>query len=167
VTVRVAFFALGVAAATAGWAVSTPAVAQETRADRGAAAAEVPWYERFTFSPGSPGNPGVVGLSGADRVAGWTANNPRAEGGSPAAARPSANWGVTFNVGEAERIEGAIAPEPRKETAVGAYFRFSPRVTVGGRVSLAEPKSGDRVDLRRTDREDPEAGVKLESAFRF
>jgi hypothetical protein len=37
---------------------------------------------------------------------------------------------------------------------------------------LAEPKAGaagvgDRVDLRRADRDEPEAGVKLESAFRF
>lgn len=159
VKLRVAFFALGVAAvASQGLVVN--AAAQETRADRTAAAAEVPWYERFTFSPGSPGNPGVVGLSAADRAAGWTTANPRVP-----SAGPNASWGMTLNVGEAERLEGALAPEPRNETAVGAFFRFSPRLTVGGRVSIADPKS-DRA-LSPTDREEVQPGVKLESAFRF
>jgi hypothetical protein len=159
---RVAFFALGLIAATGVQAALSDAQAQDrdTRAERSATAAEVPWYERFTFSPGSPGRPAAVATPGGDRTAGWT-TNPRSSSVSP-----SASWGMTFNVGEAERLEGGLAPEAAgKETAVGAYFRFSPRVTVGGRVTVAEPKA---VPLAPGPaRDEPDAGVKLESAFRF
>lgn len=156
---RVAFFAMGVAAFTSGQALIVDAHAQDSRAERTSAAAEVPWYERFTFSPGSPGNPGGVPATGADRASGF-AENPRA----PATA-PSATWGMTFNVGEAERANSVLLNDPRREAQVGAYFRFSPRVTVGGRLSVAQPKA-DPGEQRAT-RDEPQAGVRLESAFRF
>lgn len=156
-----AFFAIGVAAVTSGHVLVVDAHAQESRTERSAAAAEVPWYERFTFSPGSPGNPGVVASTGADRASGF-AQNPRAPG--PAATATS-NWGMTFNVDEADRVVGPLAVEARREAQVGAFFRFSPRITVGGRVSVAQPKS--EPGAPRADRDEPQAGVKLESAFRF
>lgn len=174
-TLRASLFVLGIAVATGAQAAMSDAQAQqaqvqqpqtqrESRSERSAATAEVPWYERFTFTPGSP----TTGLqagglqTGGDRAAGWTSTNPRA----PATADSTAPWGMMFNVGEGEKGPVAGAQDTRKEAAVGAYFRFTPRFTVGGRVSVAEPKASTQTDPRR-DRQDGDAGVKLESAFRF
>jgi hypothetical protein len=168
VRLHVAAFAIGIAAVASGVAageasaqsIAPPAGERDSRAERSATAAEVPWFERFTFSPGSPGNPGLDLKTAPGRAPAWATPNPR-DGGGVA----TAGWGMTLNVGEAERLEGVLAPDPRKETALGAYFRFSPRLTVGGRVSLAEPKTPQSDG--RGDRDEPRAGVKLESAFRF
>jgi hypothetical protein len=165
VTLRATFMALGIVAATGAQAAMSDAQAQqqrESRAERSAATAEVPWYERFTFTPGSPATGAVSGVvTGGDRAAGWTSTNPRA----PAPSDVNAPWGMTFNVGEGDKSSAGVQGA-RKETAVGAYFRFSPRFSVGGRLSVAEPKASTQTDPRR-DRQDGDAGVKLESAFRF
>lgn len=161
VAMSIAAAASGVAAGEASAQTASPLTGErDSRAERSAAAAEVPWFERFTFSPGSPGNPGFDLKTAPGRAPAWATPNPRDAGTTP-----GATWGMTLNVGEAERVEGVLAPDPRKETALGAYFRFSPRLTVGGRVSLAEPKASNSDALGQ--RDEPRAGVKLESAFRF
>jgi hypothetical protein len=121
-------------------------------AERTAAAAEVPWYERFTYSSG---------LSDQPQAPAWSSVNPR----DPKAPVASARWGVTLNVGEADRLRTAESITPRGESAVGAFYRFSPRVRVGGQVSVA-PQAVTPGATRREQEEDA-AGVKLESAFRF
>jgi len=123
--------------------------AQTSLAERTAAAAEVPWYERFTYSSGAEQAPPA-----------WSAVNPR----DPKAPVASARWGLTLNVGEADRLATAGSITPSKESAIGAFYRFSPRVRVGGQVSVApQPAPG----APRREQEEEAAGVKLESAFRF
>lgn len=129
------------------------ALAQDSRADRTAAAAEVPWFERFTFNSG-----------GSDEaLPSWSTVNPRA----PGAAVASARWGMTVNVGEAEqRLTEAGRLTQESEAAVGAFYRFTPRVRVGGQVSVAPQSVAPGAD-RLNERREPEAGVRLESAFKF
>lgn len=122
----------------------------QTRADRSAVVAEVPWYERFTYSSGV-----------SEPAPSWSTVNPRAES-QPVA--PAARWGMTLNLGEQERLSAAEAISPREEAAVGAFFRITPSVRVGGRVSVA-PQPINPGGRRPED--EPAAGVKLESAFRF
>jgi hypothetical protein len=126
--------------------------AQESRADRTATAAQVPWYERFTFS-----------AAPQEKLPSWSSVNPR----DPAAGAASARWGMTVNVGEAEqRLTEAGRITRDNEAAVGAFYRFTPRVRVGGKVSVAPPQSVTPND-RSADKRPPEAGVRLESAFKF
>jgi hypothetical protein len=146
---------LGLAIAAMGVAfVATGGVshAQTSLAERTATAAEVPWYERFTYSSG---------LTDKSAAPSWSAVNPR----DPKAPVASARWGVTLNVGEEERLRTAEDITPRGESAVGAFYRFSPRVRVGGQVSVAPQRVTPGASRRA--QEEETAGVKLESAFRF
>lgn len=123
--------------------------AQDTPAERAAVRAEVPWYERFTFSHGPSEN--MTGLGPSDRVAqpAWTL---------------SQRWGVTVDVRQAERVQPDVTPALNgAETAVGAYYQFTPSVRVGGQVSL---RNADVATPAAQQRESG-AGVRLESAFRF
>lgn len=119
-----------------------------TPAERAAVRAEVPWYEHFTYGQGPVET--MTGLGPSDRVAqpAWSL---------------SQRWGVTVDVRQAERVENP-AVQSRDETAVGAYFQFTPRVRVGGQVSLRDnvpPGTPTQPgDAQST-------GVRLESAFRF
>jgi hypothetical protein len=143
-----AIAALGVAFAASGGT----AHAQSSLAERSATAAEVPWYERFTYSSGA-----ATGVSEAPPS--WSTVNPR----DPKVPVASARWGFTVNVGEEDRIRTAEGVAPRGEAAVGAFYRFSPRVRVGGQVSVAPQP----VTPGAAGQADDNAGVKLESAFRF
>ncbi|MDX2233590.1 MAG: hypothetical protein NW200_03750 [Hyphomonadaceae bacterium] len=144
----------GLAIAAMGVAVvasSGVAHAQSSLAERSATAAEVPWYERFTYS------------SGGETTPSWSTVNPR----DPSAPVASARWGFTVNVGEEERLRTAegIATGRVGESALGAFYRFSPRVRVGGQVSVAPQPVTPGVTGR--EQSEDSAGVKLESAFRF
>lgn len=146
---------LGLAIAAMGVAVVATggtAHAQASLAERTAAAAEVPWYERFTYSSG---------LSDQQAAPAWSTVNPR----DPKAPVASARWGVTLNVGEEDRLRTAESITPRGEAAVGAFYRFSPRVRFGGQVSVAPQRVTPGATRREETEEAP--GVKLESAFRF
>ncbi len=140
------FRASAMAIAGAVLVTAGPAHAQDTTpAERAAVRAEVPWYERFTYGQGPSET--MTGLGPSDRISqpAWTL---------------SQRWGVTVDVRQAERSAGPAAPSATDQTAVGAYYQFTPRVRVGGRVSLRE----------ETPAETPAgeaAGVRLESAFRF
>lgn len=142
-----AIAAFGVAVAASGGS----AYAQSTLAERSATAAEVPWYERFTYSS-----------SGAEQIPAWSTINPRAPNAPVAGAR----WGFTVNVGEEERVRVTEGVAPKGEAAVGAFYRFSPRVRVGGQVSVA-PQPVPGVARGRQEADENTPGVKLESAFRF
>jgi hypothetical protein len=146
VRLGLAIAAMGVAVVATGGVAN----AQTSLAERTATAAEVPWYERFTYSAGV-----------SEAPPSWSAINPR----DPKAPVASARWGVTVNVGEEERLRTAEDITPRKESAVGAFYRFSPRVRVGGQVSVAPQPVTPGVPRRQ--QEEDSAGVKLESAFRF
>ena len=140
-----AFAVLGVAV------VATSGIAHaQNLAERTATAAEVPWYERFTYSSGV-----------SDSTPSWSTVNPRDPGAPVAGAR----WGVTVNVGEEERLRTSESITPRGEAAIGAFYRFSPRIRVGGQVSVAPQPISPGLSAR--DQREEAAGVKLESAFRF
>jgi len=133
---------------TAGIAAPGVAAAQETVAERNAMRAEIPWYERFTYNHGPSEQTANLGQT-ERRPQAWT---------------PSTRWGVTVNLNEAERV--ATAPTASDETAVGAYYQFTPSVRVGGQVSFG-PAREPMIAGRRDDEAATEAGVRLESAFRF
>ncbi|MGE3142678.1 MAG: NtrZ family periplasmic regulatory protein [Hyphomonadaceae bacterium] len=137
--------------AVAGAVLVTAGVAHaqdSTPAERAAVRAEVPWYEQFTYGQGPAET--MTGLGPSDRIAqpAWSL---------------SQHWGVTVDVRQAERVESPSL-QGRDEAAVGAYFQFTPRMRVGGQVSLR-----DRPSAAAPGRSDDSqsTGVRLESAFRF
>jgi hypothetical protein len=60
-----------------------------------------------------------------------------------------------------ERVTEAL---PREEVEAGAYYQISPRLRVGGSLSL-QAESFDAGRVRNP--QDVDAGIRLESAFRF
>jgi len=112
-------------------------------------AAAVPWYQRFTTSSGVTET--ITGDSENDRLPApaWTLNQ---------------RWGVTLDVREAQRIERSPERGHGDQASVGAYYQFTPRLRVGGEVSVE-----DQTPLSPVTREndEPRAGVRIESAFRF
>jgi hypothetical protein len=139
-------FLAGAVLLTAGVSAPGVALAQETVAERAAARAEVPWYERFTYSQGPSQT--TAGDAAADRrgVQAWT---------------PSSRWGVTVNLREATEASA------RDETAVGAFYRFTPNMRVGGQVSIGTQSVQGVPPAQRARENESAAGVRLESAFRF
>jgi hypothetical protein len=131
---------------TVGIAAPGVAAAQDTVAERNAMRAEIPWYERFTYNHGPSEQTAAIGQTERTAQEAWTAGR---------------RWGVTVNLRNAER--SVTAPAPGDETAVGAYYQFTPSVRVGGQVSFGQR---DPLSPARRD-EEAEAGVRLESAFRF
>lgn len=111
----------------------------------------VPWYQRFTSSNGV-----TASISGdqaaADQLApAWTL---------------SQRWGVTVDVREAQRIERAPDGGHGDQTSLGAYYRFTPNLSVGGQFNLETTPAPGTATVRRED-EEPRADVRIESAFRF
>jgi hypothetical protein len=119
----------------------------QTSADSQAA---VPWYQRFTTSNGVTES--ITGDAENDRIEApaWTLNQ---------------HWGITVDVREAQRIEGLPEGGRGAQTSVGAYYQFTPRVRVGGQLSVesATPPGAPAIG----DEAEPRAGVRIESAFRF
>ena len=135
--------------ATAGvaHAQDRPATAPEAEAARAA----VPWYQRFTTSNGVTET--ITGDNENDRLLApaWTLNQ---------------RWGVTVDVREAQRIERSPEGVRGDQAAVGAYYQFTPRLRVAGEVSV-EDSSNLTVVPGAQDQDEPRAGVRIESQFRF
>ncbi|MEQ1618845.1 MAG: NtrZ family periplasmic regulatory protein [Terricaulis sp.] len=112
--------------------------------------AAVPWYERFTTSSGVTES--ITGQAEDDRVSApaWNVNQ---------------RWGVTVDVREAQRIERLPEGGRRGQTSVGAFYQFTPSLRVGGQVSLESPERPGEAEANAA--EEPRAGVRVESAFRF
>ena len=110
----------------------------------------VPWYQRFTTSNGVTES--VTGDDENDRLSAptWTLNQ---------------RWGVTVDVREAQRIERSPEGGHGDQASVGAYYQFTPRLRVGGEVSVEEQTPLQPVP--NSDQEETRAGVRIESAFRF
>jgi hypothetical protein len=135
-----AWMLAGAVIMTAGVAHAQSSVAPVTDAG------ELPWFQRFTAAEGSPSSATAPSIAPS-----WDLNQ---------------RWGVTVDLREAERIQRGPEGVTRDETAVGAYYQFTPRVRVGGEVSVGAAQRVTPVDPRRNE-DEPEAGVRLESAFRF
>jgi hypothetical protein len=134
--------------ATAGVAHAQDRPATGTQAE--AATGAVPWYERFTTSNGVTES--ITGVHENDRrlVPAWALNQ---------------RWGVTLDVREAERVERLPEASRGDQTSVGAYYQFTPGIRVGGEVSLETTAPPGPVPSQ--DDDEPRAGVRIESAFRF
>lgn len=134
------------ATASVAQAQDRPAGASEAAA----ASAAVPWYQRFTTSNGVTES--ITGVAENDRlpVPAWTLSD---------------RWGVTLDVREAERIERLPEGGRGDQTSVGAYYQFTPRMRVGGQLSV---QTTDRpIATPGVQDDEPRADVRLESAFRF
>ncbi len=116
-----------------------------------ATGAVVPWYQRFTTSNGVTESITGENEDEHDLAPAWTLNQ---------------RWGVTVDVREAQRIERSPEGGHGDQTSVGAFYQFTPRVRVGGEVSveLNERPGAAIVD---PEGDEPRAGVRIESAFRF
>jgi len=149
---QAAWLLAGAVIATAGAAHAQQAPETALTAPSvGAPAAAVPWYQRFTTSNGLTES--ITGDGENDRIMppAWTLNQ---------------RWGVTLDVREARRIERAPEGGRGDQTAVGAYYQFTPRMRVGGELSVEAPRLGVAAPVTERE-EEPRAGVRLESAFRF
>lgn len=134
--------------ATAGVAQAQErVVAPVTSAE--AAQTGVPWYQRFTSSSGV-----TASISGNEEsgllAPAWTLNQ---------------RWGVTVDVREAQRIEREPDGGHGDQTSVGAYYQFTPNISVGGQFNLETTPVPGATVVRRED--DTRADVRIESAFRF
>lgn len=107
-----------------------------------------PWYQRFTTSGGVTES--ITGETENDRAPApaWTLNQ---------------RWGVTVDVREARTVDRLAEGGRGDQTSVGAYYQFTPRVRVGGEVRVEGARP---ITAAPTDQE-PRAGVRIESAFRF
>lgn len=116
-------------------------------------AATPSWYDQFTYSSG---------LSSAR--AGWS----ESEASAALDFAPSARWGVTLRMRDGEAAPVLGQPKQGDETSVRAYYQFTPRLRVGGEVSVAEraTDSGTKASIASPNPTE-QAQVKLESAFRF
>lgn len=138
--------------ATAGVAqaqerVAVPLTAAET------AGGSVPWYQRFTSSNGvTESIAGSVAADAAPLAPAWTLNQ---------------RWGVTVDVREAQRIERAPDGGHGDQTSVGAYYQFTPNISLGGQLNVETTPAPGVAPVARANQDEPRADVRIESAFRF
>ena len=147
--------AAGAMVALTAIAMSSTAQAGDQRAlaaaSQGSAqSAQAPWYERFTF--------------GSEFGAGANAWTPRGEPRANVRVTPRSRWGVTFGLErEAQRpIDRTLG---REGPTAGAFYQVSPKLRVGGAVTLPDQRL--RPEDQRRDPNQRQPGVKVESAFRF
>jgi hypothetical protein len=134
--------------ATAGVAQAQERVAAPVPAAQ-SADSTVPWYQRFTSSNGVTET--ILGDQEAGQLSpAWTL---------------SQRWGVTVDVREAQRIERAPDGGHGDQTSLGAYYRFTPNLSVGGQFNLETTPAPGAAAVARE--EEPRADVRIESAFRF
>lgn len=112
---------------------------------------EIPWYERFT----SPGIGGGVGAPSAASGLG-----PLAPPSETVRLEAGGKWGLS--VSSRQEPPAIVVTGPNTESSVMAFFKFSPRFQLNGRVSVGEVKNtvtGKPVE--------PSNSVKIESVFKF
>ncbi|HVZ99512.1 MAG TPA: hypothetical protein VG841_04280 [Caulobacterales bacterium] len=148
-----AWVVAGAVLATAGAAHAQGGPATNPVAERNAAAREMPWYERFTTSTGLTENLNNAGQS-SERIPAptWRLNE---------------HWGVSVDIREGQRLDQRLEGGREDQTSVGAYYQFTPRLRLGGEVSVGVPQTPALTSSRQQDKDEPSAGVRLESAFRF
>ena len=137
--------------ATAGVAHAQQRPILTSAAEADATQSAVPWYEHFTTSSGL--TEAITGDRENDRSIAPSLNLNQ-------------HWGVTVDVREAQRIERDPVGGRGDQTSLGAYYQFTPSLRVGGQVSLETPHPGDAT-VTGTHIDEPRAGVRIESAFRF
>lgn len=107
--------------------------------------AEPDWFQKFSFS-----NPSI--------------DSPIWE------ARPSQTFNLAWIKGDRWSLSldltsrDATSPLPREEMLAEAEFRITPRITVGGELSIGAEELDDTAQWQD---QDIEAGIRLRSAFKF
>lgn len=142
----------GAVLATAGAAHAQAPAASEATISSAEVGAAVPWYQRFTTSSGVAES--ITGEPENDRL-------------PPPRWNLSRHWGVTVGVREAQRIERLPEGGRGDQTSVGAYYQFTPSLRVGGEVSLESRERPGAPEAEQPAVDEPLAGVRIESAFRF
>jgi hypothetical protein len=129
-----------------------PAAPVNPTAEARANDAAVPWYQRFTTSNGVTES--ITGVTENDRqlAPAWTLNQ---------------RWGVTVDVREAQRIERIPDSRRGDEASLGAYYQFTPRMRVGGQLSVETENRSLTTAPADPSSDEPHADVRIESAFRF
>lgn len=138
--------------ATAGVAQAQERVAAPVQVAETADGA-VPWYQRFTASNGVTES--ITGSNAGDAATlapAWTLNQ---------------RWGVTVDVREAQRIERAPDGGHGDQTSLGAYYQFTPNISLGGQLNVETTPAPGVAPVTRNDQNEPRADVRIESAFRF
>lgn len=137
--------------ATAGVAQAQERVAAPVPAAQAVDAA-VPWYQRFTASNGVTESITGSGGDAATLAPAWTLNQ---------------RWGVTVDVREAQRIERAPDGGHGDQTSLGAYYQFTPNISLGGQLNVETTPAPGVAPVARDNQNEPRADVRIESAFRF
>ncbi len=138
--------------ATAGVAQAQERVAAPVPAVE-SAGGSVPWYQRFTDSNGVTES--IIGSAAGDVASlspAWTLNQ---------------RWGVTVDVREAQRIERAPDGGHGDQTSLGAYYQFTPNISLGGQLNVETTPAPGAAPVARASEDEPRADVRIESAFRF
>ena len=108
--------------------------------------AEAPWFQRFTTSAGATNGAHLAPAPPNEQTITWQATD---------------KWGLTLNLRDADRSRLTS----RDEASLGAFYHFTPRIRVGGELSVSDSPAATTNAL--DDNKDMSAGVKLESAFKF
>jgi hypothetical protein len=116
-----------------------------TSTDKPATGLTLGYLDRFTISNGSE-RP-VTGLA------------PIEKDQLDFAWRPGGKWGLTIDL--TTRAQNNVLP--REELQAGAYYQVTPRFRFGGGLTL----KGDSIAPDTWKSEQPDAGVRLSSAFSF
>jgi hypothetical protein len=109
--------------------------------------ATTPWYEQFSLGGPQAQDPNR-----------WSGSQSRAS--VRVTPNQQSRWAVQVDVNDRDRTQ----LRQQQSVAAGAYYNFTPRIRVGGEVSFS---STPNQDLARTAPDAGEAGVRVQSAFRF
>lgn len=112
--------------------------------------AEPDWYQQFTFNTANADNPSV-------QTPAWQA-------------LPSKTFNLAWVKGDRWSVSvdltsrDAASPLPREEMLAEAEFRITPRISIGGELSIG---ANELDDARQWEDQEIEAGIRLRSAFKF
>lgn len=109
--------------------------------------AQPDWFQQFTFSlPEETGNPLVEVEPSKTLKLAWVKGD---------------RWNVSVDMTSRDEL----SPYPREEMSAEANFLITPRISVGGELSIAADEL-DQVGINNQDGQ-VEAGIRLRSAFKF
>ncbi|MEM0985706.1 MAG: NtrZ family periplasmic regulatory protein [Pseudomonadota bacterium] len=105
------------------------------------------WYQQFTVT-----DPGFVTPEAA--LEGYTQKDLKLQW------LKTGRWELTLDL----TSRNDLSALPREEMAAGATFQITPRISVGGDLSVGAQELDDQSEWEN---QDIEAGIRLRSAFRF
>lgn len=103
------------------------------------------WYRQFTFSSAADESPLWKSLPGRSLALAWTKGE---------------RWSLNINM--TQRNEGT--PVPLEEMSAGATFKITPRLSIGGQLSVGASRLEDSA---LPEEQQVETGIRLQSAFKF